>query len=604
MILLLIIAGTAVLSLSPVSAEKPYVTIVAAGGQSYYMGEKVVFSGTNTASNSTYLFITGPNLPDGGGSLSATQQLPVSGDPGSFAVAKTKPDTTWEYIWYTSDLKMDAGSYTVYAVSTPETKDQFNDLTTYGTVSIIYKKPFITAEISPSSISPGQPFTISGVAEGIPPEVQIWILGENYYSKSVVSVNSDASYQYVMPGEITSKLAGGQYFAIVQHPMQDNKFNIDVSGDYVKLNNDTNLFKITGPGSLQGSDAADALIAAISGHEAHDDTYTNDTYTIVPFQVIAPVSAGTGVTIAAQGDQSYYLGEKVVLIGHNYDSDTTYLFITGPGTFMNGPGIPSGGGKLTSPQQAVVSGNPDSFTVVNTKPDKTWEYTYYTANLPVDAGTYSIYAVSQPKAKDQLGPTAANVGIILKKPFITAEISSASVSQGQPFTISGSAEGNPSNVQIWILGKNYFSKSIVSVSSDASFKYVVPQEVTSQLASGQYFVIVQHPMENTTFDIDVSGDYVRSLQLNNGTNLFRVSGPGSLQGNDAAEALIAAFSDHNNGDDTYTEIPFMVDDTGIPTPHDLATSTPVQHQTRPAPLQYAPVGAILLVFGIVVWSRR
>src|SRR5208337_1057598 len=146
--------------------------------------------------------------------------------------------------------------------------------------------------------------------------------------------------------------------------------------------------------------------------------------------MISPVSADTGVTIAAQGDQSYYLGENVVLSGHNYDSDTTYLFITGPGTFTTGPGIPSGGGKLTSPLQAVVSGNPGSFTIVKRNADKSWEYVFYTANLPVDAGTYTIYAVSQPKTKDQLGPDAANVGIILKKPFITAEISPSSISKG------------------------------------------------------------------------------------------------------------------------------------------------------------------------------
>ena len=90
--------------------------------------------------------------------------------------------------------------------------------------------------------------------------------------------------------------------------------------------------------------------------------------------MISPVSADTGVTIAASGVQSYYLGEKVVFSGHNYDSDTTYLFITGPG-------ISNGGGKLTSPQQDVVSGNPGSFDVVKTQPDKTWEYTYYTYNL-------------------------------------------------------------------------------------------------------------------------------------------------------------------------------------------------------------------------------
>jgi hypothetical protein len=578
-ILLLIIAGTAVLSLSPVSAEKPFVTIVAVGDQSYYMGEKVVFSGMNTDSNSTYLFITGPNLPDNGGKLSSPQQKPVSGDPGSFDVVKTKPDKTWEYTWYTSALMMDAGSYTVYAVTKPETKDHFGDLTTYGTVSIIYKKPFITGEIFPSSVSPGQPFTISGVAEGIPPDVQVWILGNNYYSKSIESVNStDASYKYVVRGEVTSKLATGQYFAIVQHPMRYNKFDIDVSGDYVKLNNVTNLFRISGPGSLQGSDAADALIAAISDREAHDNTYTNDTYTLIPFQVTAPASAGTGVTVSADGDKSYYLGENVVIRGRNTDSDTTYLFITGPGTFKDGPGIPAVGGKLTSPLQEVVSGNPDSFTPVKTKPDKTWEYVFYTANLPVDAGTYNIYAVSQPKALDQAGPAAAGDGIILKKPFITAQISPSSVLPGQPFTVSGFAEGNPETVQIWILGKNYYSRSIQSVNPDASYTYTVPREVTSQLASGQYFVVVQHPMQNTTFDIDVSGDYVRSLQPNNGTNLFRISGPGSLQGNDAAEALVAAFSDPMNGDDTYTEIPFQVTDAGSPTPQvTAATTAPVQY---------------------------
>ena len=61
--------------------------------------------------------------------------------------------------------------------------------------------------------------------------------------------------------------------------------------------------------------------------------------------MISPVSADTGVTIAAQGDQSYYLGEKVVFSGHNYDSDSTYLFITGPGTFMNRPRHPQWRGK-------------------------------------------------------------------------------------------------------------------------------------------------------------------------------------------------------------------------------------------------------------------
>ncbi len=314
-------------------------------------------------------------------------------------------------------------------------------------------------------------------------------------------------------------------------------------------------------------------------------------------------SAGTGVTLAAQGDQSYYLGEKVVLSGHNYDSDTTYLFITGPGTFMTGPGIPRGGAKLTSPLQAVVNGSPDSFTPVKTNPDKTWEYAWYTANLPVDAGTYTIYAASQPKTKDQPGPDAANVGIILKKPFITAEISPAVISNGAPFTVSGIAEGNPETVQAWIFGKNYYSKAMVPVNADASFRYVVPREVSGRLTSGQYFVIVQHPMQNTTFDIDVSGDFVRDANL---MNLIKITGPGSLQGSDAADALVAVFSDPRNGDDTYTEIPFQVTDAGSPTSQasPSATTTPVQSPAGPALLPFALIGGVVLVLGIVVWKRQ
>ncbi|MGD0081202.1 MAG: hypothetical protein ABSB80_11230 [Methanoregula sp.] len=316
--------------------------------------------------------------------------------------------------------------------------------------------------------------------------------------------------------------------------------------------------------------------------------------------LISPVSAETWVTIAAKGGQSYYLGEEVVFSGMNTDSDSTYLFITGPN-------LPDGGGKLYLPHQNPVSGDPGSFTMAKTKPDTTWEYTYYTSNVELGAGAYTFYAVSQPKTKDQFNDvtTYGTTSIILKKPFITAGISPSSVSKGQPFTITGSAEGNPSAVQIWIIGDNYVYTTTTPVNPDSSYTFNGDTHLSGKLPKGQCYLIVQHPMQNNTFDIVVSGDYVRNLQLNNGTYIFRINGPGSLQGNDAAEALIAAISDHNNGDDTYTEIPFLVDDAGISTPQaQPATTAPVQRQTPASPLQFAPVGAIVLILGIAVWRRR
>jgi hypothetical protein len=313
---------------------------------------------------------------------------------------------------------------------------------------------------------------------------------------------------------------------------------------------------------------------------------------------ISPVSAQTRVTITAQGDQSYYLGEEVVFNGYNYDSDSTYLFITGPD-------ISPSGGKLTSPHQNATSGNPGSFEIVKTKPDKTWECTFYTNNLGIHPGSYTIYAVSQPKTKDQLtSEQFSTVSIILKQPFITAEISPSSIPKGQPFIITGYAEGNPREIQIWIIGDNYLFNTTNAVDPDSSYNFTVDPKIAEKIPKGQGYLIVQHPMQNNQLDIVASGDWVRSLQLNNGTNLFRSGGAGSLQGNDAAQALITALNDPSV-DDTYTVIPLIVDDTGISTPRGPPVmTTPVQTPTQAAPLVYAPLGAIVLIGGIVVFSRR
>lgn len=295
----------------------------------------------------------------------------------------------------------------------------------------------------------------------------------------------------------------------------------------------------------------------------------------------AAASGDMGVTIGAQGDRSYYLGEKVVFRGNNSDSDTTYLFMTGPGTFVTGPGIPKSGGKLTSPLQAVVSGSPDSFTAVKTRPDKTWEYSWYTANLPLDAGTYTMYAVSQPKAMDQTGTAAASIGIIVKKPFITAQISPASVTGGQPFTVTGTAEGEPPAVQVWIFGDNYAFTTKTAVDANASFTFIGDAALSGNLPAGENYLFVQHSMQDNQFDIVVSGDFVRNQKLSTGTNLFKITGPGSLQGIDAADALVAAFSEPDACDDTYTVIPFQVTDAGSSTlPAIAATNAPVQRTTR------------------------
>lgn len=284
--LLLIVACAAVLSIAPASAEKPSVTIAAKGDQSYYMGERIIFSGMNTGSDSTYLFITGPNLPDNGGNLDFPNQDSVSGNPGTFTRVETREDKTWEYTWYTSDRILDAGSYTVYAVTKPETKDQFNELTTYGSVSIIYKKPFITTAITPSPVMRGEPFTVSGYAEGDPPAVQLWILGDTFFSIITAPVDNGANYTFTADARFSENLAAGNYYLIAEHSMADNRFDIVFDGESViaRQNGDsTSLFRVRGPGSLQGYDAAEAIVSALIEREKGEKIYERDTHAIARF---------------------------------------------------------------------------------------------------------------------------------------------------------------------------------------------------------------------------------------------------------------------------------------------------------------------------------
>jgi PGF-CTERM protein len=280
------------------------------------------------------------------------------------------------------------------------------------------------------------------------------------------------------------------------------------------------------------------------------------------------------VTIVAAGDQSYYLGEEIKFSGTNTETYKTYLFIVGPNLPDNGANIANVDPRHWPSYDNVVS----SFKAIDVNGDNTWSWKWGTANYALDAGTYTIYAVSQPLTKASLAQAAyGTVSIIIKKPFVSATASQSTVAKGDRLYITGTAEGDPASVQIWIMGKNFYTKATESVNSDASFKYEVRQETTRNLYSGQYFVVVQHPMQNGRYDVNtidlhaglnqqnaVNDLYVYNLQLKDSdgssyTRIFKLGGAGSLQGSDAAEALVQGINDANV-DDTYTKLQFLVEE--------------------------------------------
>jgi len=302
-----------------INVEKGAVTIVAAGDQSYYLGEEIKFSGTNTETYKTYLLLIGPNLPQYGaqiGDQDPRNNAVTNNDASTFQVVDVNGDNTWSWKWGTASYALDGGTYTIYAISQPS-DTQSNHLTNaaYGTVSVIIKPPFVSATASQSTVAKGDKVFITGTAEGDPSSVQIWIMGKNYAAVNTESVNSDSSFSYEIKQETTKDMSSGQYFVVVQHPMQNKQFDVylgttGTDNGYVlnrllvasgtTVGTGSHIFKLLGANSLQGSNAAEALAEGIN------DANVDDTYTKLQFLVEEPT-----IRIDTIGDK--HVGDKFTI---------------------------------------------------------------------------------------------------------------------------------------------------------------------------------------------------------------------------------------------------------------------------------------------------
>ncbi|MEH1515170.1 MEMAR_RS02690 family S-layer glycoprotein, partial [Cutibacterium avidum] len=375
-----------------VKVEKGDVTIVASGDQSYYLGEEVKLSGTNSETDVTYLFITGPNLPNAGGMLKSPRKEVNNDQPASFDQADVQDDDTYEFKWQTANLEMDAGTYTVYAVSAPRDKDHLRDAQ-YDTVSLVIKKPYIQATASASVVAKGDKMYLRGTAEGDPSKgVAIWILGKNKVLYATESVNDDMSFEHEIKSAETASLYAGQYFVVIQHPMYNNEFDVypdnplepqKILGAYPTR--DSEVFRIGGAGALQGTDAAEALVRAI------DSAMVDDIYTKMQFLVEEPK-----VSINPIGEQA--VGSKFEITGTTnlmYDDNDLLVEVTSSSfkpTDKSQSGEFNGATGTIKVQQGTDGLNKWSFTVDAStfKPD---EYIVRVSGVTTDVVETALFNV-------------------------------------------------------------------------------------------------------------------------------------------------------------------------------------------------------------------
>jgi hypothetical protein len=112
----------------------------------------------------------------------------------------------------------------------------------------------------------------------------------------------------------------------------------------------------------------------------------------------------------------------------------------------------------------------------------------------------------------------------------------------------------------WIFSRDtsgtlHFEKRVVVPGAISGvFSGGAAQASTIGLPGGKYSIIVQHPNPDGTFDVVPSGDWildplVTPPGLTDGMKLFKMNGPGSLQGKDAYEALVVAIKNPPTSDD-------------------------------------------------------
>ena len=149
----------------------------------------------------------------------------------------------------------------------------------------------------------------------------------------------------------------------------------------------------------------------------------------------------------------------------------------------------------------------------------------------------------------------------VEEDHLSVSVQPSTINQGDTIRITGNAKANPAQgVAIWIFGKNYASHDTVSVNGDSTFEYDITNDITQNLASGEYTVIVQHPMYNDLLDVYVGANdvgYVLGPYPVSNSNLFKLFGSGSLQTQLGLNALLNELNDPNI-DDQYEQLKFVV----------------------------------------------
>jgi hypothetical protein len=119
-----------------------------------YLGDTITLHGISYTGDQVYLFLTGPNLPLNGVTLT---DISRRADQGYFTIVDLDNNQQWILRWSTAHLGIDPGTYTVYVETEPNDKAHLGSSNSYQTLSVYLED----SGLSKVSISDGTSYTLN-----------------------------------------------------------------------------------------------------------------------------------------------------------------------------------------------------------------------------------------------------------------------------------------------------------------------------------------------------------------------------------------------------------------------------------------------------------
>lgn len=351
-------------------------------------------------------------------------------------------------------------------------------------------------------------------------------------------------------------------------------------------------------------------------YRIHVQSIDSDISKVIGGDALVQVNEGV-VTFDVRSEPPYYLGNDIILSGTNTDGDKTYLFMTGS-QCQNKCGNDLLGLKRADPSENIIMPGLDminlgcveeanQFTAIEVpvKSDGTWEYVWKTSKAPINPGTYTVYASSQPIngcCLDCACAVWAARDIILEEPCFDVILEpnviempfsccpdGCSWNSMEKIMLTGVACGFPhtgqgwnvtKEINMWIFGvdkvgnQKYINARIPVFSDDTFEVNLVNYLNLCEMKPGDYTIILQHPMYNHQFDMVDERDVRDPIESNRiwmvssypdeWSKLFPLDGPGYYQGSKAVTA-IKDFLDQRLVDDKYIMLTLTIVDDRVPT---------------------------------------